>query len=516
MVRLSRAGTDALRQRALKRAAQKRSSVVQGDRYLEIADDIYQRLYPIQRALLDDPNNQKAALCTRRAGKTHACRADLLYTALTQPESYSVYVNKSRQECRRIMWNGKDGLKALCRGYGIEPKINETYLEMTFANGSIIQLVGADDSAEIEKLRGSAYDKVIVDEAASFGQLEYFSEDIILPALGDRQGTLILIGTPSYACAGYFYEITRDDNQKPGWSTYRWTFRENTALPFLAEYYERRKIHNKWDDNHPTWLREYCAKWVQSAEYLVYDFNLVPEPERYWCESQGSNELPGWSDNTGKYRSYEWEYYIGIDIGYKDPFAYTIWASCPNLAEKFEIRSFKQSQLNADQQFELLESLAKEYSFTKMVVDSTATGKGTVEAWKARGLALEDAIKVDKHPAIHMANAFLAAKRLKFYRGSPLAAEMEILRYDPKTLGSARPKEDKAFSQNDVCDSFIYLFKEWMADEPEDLNQAPAPGTKEAIEMEMLEYERKMDEQFEAQQVGRYSSYYQQADPTRS
>ena len=507
---------DALRKRALLKAAAKRRSGSTEDQYRDAAAEIYQNLYPVQRALLDDPNNQKAALCTRRAGKTHACRADLLYTALTQPESYSVYVNKSRQECRRIMWNGKDGLKALCRKYGLEPQVNETYLEMTFSNGSIIQLVGADDSAEIEKLRGSAYDKVIVDEAASFGQLEYFAEDIILPALGDRQGTLILIGTPSYACSGYFYEITRDDEAKPGWSTYRWTFRDNTALPFLAEYYERRKINNKWDDNHPTWLREYCGKWVQSAEYLVYDFNLVPEQERYWSDSQGANQLPGWVDSSGKPRQYDWDYYIGIDIGYKDPFAYTIWTSCPNLPEKFEIRSFKQSQLNADQQFEILEGLAREYTFTKMVVDATATGKGTVEAWKARGLPLEDAIKVDKHPAIHMANAFLAARRLKFYRGSPLAAEMEILRYDPKTLGSARPKEDKSFSQNDCADSFIYLFKEWMADEPEDLQLDPAPGTKEAIEQEMLDYEKRMDEQYEAQQAGRYSSYYQQADSKRS
>lgn len=526
----------------LLKAAASRAEITKEDLYGKISSEIYQGLFQFQCNFLDDDNLSKAALCSRRSGKTFACRSDLLITALTIPNSYSIYVNKSRQECRRIMWNGKDGLKNFCHKYGLvvaknekskrrqnerrippagQVKINETYLEMTFANGSIIQLIGADDSAEIEKLRGSAYDKVVVDEAQDFGQLQYFTEEIIGPALMDNNGTISLIGTPSPSCAGYFYEITCEKPQEDysGWSVHSWTYRDNTAVPNLLEAVEKEKRKKKWDDNHPAFLRSYCAKWVKSDDEFVYEFHAAAKDGACFWSDEKDSALPVWIDNTGKPRDHQWEYFMGVDIGWKDPFAFTIWASTPTLEERFEVISYKAPKLNADEQFEILQELCEQYEFTKIVVDSTATGKSTVEAWKARGLPLEDAIKTEKHAAIHTANAWLQQGRLKFYRGSPLAGEMENLRWVTKSLGSPRPKEDKNSGQgNDCCDAFVYIFKEWMADyEVEAIEEKPRPGSKEALELEMLAYEEKMDEEWRAKQSGHFfTNYYQQANSRMS
>lgn len=475
---------DQVRRRKLLKSAIKRHDSSGQERFLQIAETFLENLTTVQRDFVTDFSPQKAALCTRRAGKTFACKIDLIYTALTQPDSVSVYINTSRRECRNIAWNGKYGLRSLIKGSGLKVRssrgttdwdvyFNATYLEVHFANGSVIRLVGVDDATEIEKLRGDAYDKVIVDEAAKFGELEYFFSDVISPALGDREGKIVLTGTPSVACSGYFWKVTTNQEGAEGWSTHCWTYRENIHLPHLPETYARLKERNRWGDDHPTWLREYCGQWVKATNLLVYSFNAIPEAERYY------EELPQHTTKDGTTYALNWEYILGVDVGFRDAFSYSIWAYSDNCPVSYEIESYKQTELNSDEQADIIEALHKRFKFSKTVVDAGSSILATVEAWKERrGLPVEAANKTKKHAFIHSWNAAMERGQVKFRKGSPLANELAVLQWKEKTLNSPRPKEDKHNFPNDVCDAALYAWKELLTWAWEPLEISPSRGSR--------------------------------------
>lgn len=483
---------DQTRIRKLLEEASRRSEGSEEQHLQEVAQELLEGLTPVQKTFVLDPSNQKAALCTRRAGKSWACKVALLYTAITQAYSVNVYVNTSRRECLNIIWNGKDGLVALNKRYKLNGQVNKTYLSIEFPNGAVIRLVGVDDSSEMEKLRGDAYDFVVVDESAKFDSLKYFFQDIIKPAMGDRDGTVALIGTPSIACSGYFFDVTRDNPTIKGWSVHRWTYKENTFLPKLAAVFAKDKKANGWADDHPTWLREFCGKWVKSDTLLVYAFNRIPEERRYY------EELPEGDDTP-----YQWDYMLGADLGYRDAFAYSIWAYCENHPIAYEIDSFKESELNNNQQAEKLLQLCRHYDFSKIVIDGSPA---TIEAWRDQyGIQGTYAEKQHKHSYIAQWNAAMLEGRVKFRRGSVLAKELASLQWIEKTVDSARPKEDKKNGANDAADSSLYIFKELFswAWEP---SRAPLTGAMDNA------YFQRMEEQMDEWSLGsdeEPNSYYE-------
>jgi len=273
---------DAVRKRRVLQEAVRRSQASYDRHYRDAARQLVDQLQPVQRAAFQDPATQRAYQCSRRSGKTWLTKIELLHTSFTKPDSHSVYINRSQAECRRIMWRGKAGLLAICKAHGVKPHVNQTRMTLEFLNGSIIQLIGADDAEEIEKLRGAAYDLVIVDEAQKFPRLRHFWEDIISPALGDTQGRIILAGTASTLFSGFFYEICKEGSEVEGWSIHRWHYSDNASLPHLVEYFAKFKATNGWGDDHPTWLTEYENRWVSADNLRVYRFNDVPEDERYY------------------------------------------------------------------------------------------------------------------------------------------------------------------------------------------------------------------------------------------
>jgi len=511
MASRAKKGVSHIRRRKLLEAAVSRSKGENVDLYAKVAKDLIDSLTDVQRAFVLDPDTQKAALCSRRAGKTHACKIALLYVALTQPGSSSIYINTSRGECRDIIWKGVDGIKTICKKAGLLPtktqakagaevhvKANEQYLELEFLNGSYIRLIGVDDSSEMEKRRGNAYDLIVIDESAKVDSLQYFVDDILMATLADRMGTIALIGTPSAVCAGYFHAVTKENPTELGWSVHKWTHYENTAMPHFVEYFLKVKKKNNWADDNPTWLRENCAVWVKSTELLVYAFNGIPEENRYY------DELPDITDSAGNILSVEWDYILGVDLGYSDAFAYSIWAYNDNHPVAYEIKSFKEAKLHEGKQGDILVELCKLYNFSKIVVDGSPA---TIESWKERrGVMCERAEKQHKHAYIAQWNAAMLQSKVCFRKGSALATEMASLQWKESTINSPKPKENKSKeTPNDIADAALYAWKELINWAWEPVRAKAMPGTDEYFD----EQERR-DEEYACQQAtgGDHDNYY--------
>ena len=86
-----------------------------------------------QLAFISDPSRFKTAVCSRRAGKTIACAADLLHTAMARPGDVA-YITLSRRNAKRIIWRE---LLKLNKDYAINAKIDATELTLKIGRAHV-------------------------------------------------------------------------------------------------------------------------------------------------------------------------------------------------------------------------------------------------------------------------------------------------------------------------------------------------------------------------------------------
>ena len=125
----------------------------------------------------------------RRAGKTVACINDLIRAALTatKPDARFAYIAPYFAQAKDIAWD------YLCRYSAPIPgtSFNITELRIDYPNGARIRLYGAENA---ERMRGLYLDGVIIDEPADIDPRVW--PEILRPALADRKGWAVWIGTP--------------------------------------------------------------------------------------------------------------------------------------------------------------------------------------------------------------------------------------------------------------------------------------------------------------------------------
>ena len=124
----------------------------------------------------------------RRAGKTVACVNELIKSALLAKEGARfAYVAPFLRQAKAVAW---DYLKRFARPIpGLA--INEAELRIDFPNGARVQLFGADNA---DALRGLGFDGLVADEFGDWKPSVWGY--VIRPALADRSGWAIIIGTP--------------------------------------------------------------------------------------------------------------------------------------------------------------------------------------------------------------------------------------------------------------------------------------------------------------------------------
>lgn len=139
-----------------------------------------------QREVFHCPKRFRVLVAGRRFGKTQLALAELVYTAWQAPGLTAWYLAPSYRQAKRIAWQR---LKNLVSASAVT--FSETDLTVHFEAGGSIALRGADN---YDSLRGNSLDFVVLDEFAGM-KPEVWSE-VLRPALADRKGRALFIGTP--------------------------------------------------------------------------------------------------------------------------------------------------------------------------------------------------------------------------------------------------------------------------------------------------------------------------------
>ncbi|MGE0119613.1 MAG: terminase family protein [Dongiaceae bacterium] len=180
------------------------------------------RARPGQAALHADPARFKVVVAHRRFGKTVFAVMELLRgaAAATARAPRFAYVAPLYRQAKAVVW---DYLKHYARDIA-GARFHETELRCDLPNGARISLYGADDP---DSLRGLYFDGVVLDEYAQMDPRAW--SEVIRPALADRQGWAIFIGTP--LGRNGFWRLYEQAKAAPGWRAALFRAGETGVLP---------------------------------------------------------------------------------------------------------------------------------------------------------------------------------------------------------------------------------------------------------------------------------------------
>lgn len=148
------------------------------------------------------------AVAHRRAGKTVADINELIMgaTKCRLPNPRFAYVAPQLNQAKDIAWTYLKEYTAF-----LSPKINESELWVELPGGARIRIYGADNP---DRLRGIYLDGVVLDE---FGDMDpTIWTQVLRPALSDRKGWAIFIGTPKGK--NTFYKLWVEAEGDPDWT----------------------------------------------------------------------------------------------------------------------------------------------------------------------------------------------------------------------------------------------------------------------------------------------------------
>lgn len=481
------------------------------------AENLRGWMYPKQRAFFTSPAKWRATKKTRRMGATAGGCTELLARAITIPGFRATYVTTTADEARDRAWlnDSKTGLLDLLREHGEQVKhptlecikfggviieVRNGDLSLEFANGSQIEMFGADNIRRHRTKRGNAKHVFWIDEAQDFPFIEEFFDAVVIGSLTDTDGECWMTGTPGRDCAGMFYEITKEasvgDERMFGWEVHEISVTDNPFFGTVVQSdtdwwvddnrsvrhgpYDTRadaeaaaleirwsvtggaaKIAKGWKGDEPDFIREWLGKWVKADARYVYPVHGVPRHQLLYAPQRqidnpfvGSHQRfdghPPWYDHHLAVRDlprigldrrpHKWLYSLWFDFGFNpDPFACVMWAFTPTLKHVYEMFSWKMTGVHSDDQARYIK-MAWDVEPAIVSFGGDAAGKQADFAeWSRRlNLPLEEANKQGKNTLEELLAGDIRRGLVHLRDGSPLYEEMKHLVYLPGKPGKTR------------------------------------------------------------------------------
>lgn len=227
-----------------------------------------------QKAILDDSSRFRVVVAGRRFGKTYLSINELAKFARF-PNRRVCYIAPSYRQGKQTIW--VDLKSQLYERRWIE-KVNESELTIKLVKvGSEIMIRSADN---YDSLRGLGLDFVVFDEVADIHPETW--KQVIRPALSDREGHAMFIGTPKGVgnWVKDLYDMGQDPDYKD-WKSWQFTTLDGGNVPLE----EIQSARNELDER--TFRQEYLATFETYSGAIYYSFS---RPNNVFIEPVEINE----------------------------------------------------------------------------------------------------------------------------------------------------------------------------------------------------------------------------------
>ena len=235
---------------------------------------ISKQLFSWQKDLIIDLSKKITLLCGRRAGKSYGLSGMAVNHCRTGSDTINNYkkprrvaiIGLTKEKCADVFWLP---ILNFANSTKMKYKEDSSKYQITFENGATINLFGNNSKAEREKIRGTEYSLIIIDEAQSQHSLEYLVTDILEPIIVGRDSQIVLSGTGSLTGYGKWADITTGD-EASSWKHYTATMEQNPTIPNHEDALRRVLEEKGWTVDNITYQREYLAKNVIDTTRIVF------------------------------------------------------------------------------------------------------------------------------------------------------------------------------------------------------------------------------------------------------
>jgi len=321
-----------------------------------------------------------------------------------------------------------------------------------------IHFKGNSTVDEREKVRGSNWDLVVIDEAQSQKALPYLIDSIVEPTLLDKNGQLVLTGTGPRVRGTYWEELwTREDNNV---LKLNWNISDNPFIPNYQEILEEIKKNKGIDETNSLFIREYLGQIAYDDDALVYrieDDNIIDEKVmKEWIDSKPVTDV---------------HFSAGLDYGFNDADAFGIIMYADNDPTLWLIYEYRNNRTGIT---ELVDEIKKgiEYINTdplyskledrhfNIFADTGGAGKKiSFELATQHSLPVLDAYKANKDLGVEMLQEDVRKKTFKIRKDGIFADEAlrtVFARNEKDEL--TRVVDDNTFHP-DLLDAVLYALR---------------------------------------------------------
>lgn len=460
--------------------------------------DFRKGAFPQQIDFLEDTSQFKIAHCSRGAAKSYTAGLGMFEFMQEHPNCYILYVTKTHDQARMIMWDSV--MKKIAKDFNVPIDFNETRLEGRHPNGSLFRLVGIDgDAKQQNKLLGGKPKLVILDEVAFFDtDLTEIVYKTFIPASGRVGGSIWLMSTSSDYTRGLFYEATRPEIElrTPGWSVHEWQWSDN---PYIQKEMQKTLDQlvaanpNIVNTNH--YKQHYLNLWVVDDSVLVYRYSPTLN---HFDVLRPDLAPPGLSPELLGTRG--WSFFLGVDLGWEDDTAFVVGCYHENDPTLYIGDVFCSKQMTFNQVDDKVQAFMKQYPITRVIIDGA--NKQGVESMRARSLVpYELADKQDKVSHIELFNADLVQGKVKIGpNATPLVREMQGLLWVKDGDKPRIPKKENPQCSNHLCDAALYMWRlcyhhHWQERKQKLIVGSPQWYTKQSEEIWEREYDKIQQQQ---------------------
>jgi hypothetical protein len=300
----------------------------------------------------------------------------------------------------------------------------------------------------------------------------------------------VLCGTPDNRKDGIFYDLTCDIPVSPpqqirrnGFAVYTWDTYSN---PFMRENWIQtiKELHDN-DPNvgeQPWFQQHYLGKWVIEDSNKIYRYK---------------GERNSWDGTLKDYGWKEWNYVLGIDLGFNDATALVLLAYHENDPQVYIIKADKWRGLTITDAANKIRLWMADYPINYFVVDG-ANKQAVEEMVRHHQLPLVSAEKQDKVSFIRIMNSDFISGKIRVCNSTcqPLIEEYDKAIWNSKALMKGIYREDLSYHP-DAADAALYAYRfcYHYANTPAD----PKQFIKDDRERDMME----MNERYSREQMER-------------
>lgn len=275
-------------------------------------------LYDKQQEVFDNSTDKFIIVInSRRSGKTEMM-GRLLAKRVCKPDQHCVYINRSFDAAvRQIQKPLETALEAA--GLHYKGTINGGKIE--FDNGSWILIVGNNNAADVNKLRGEKIALCLCDECGHMRHLRELMNEIIGPATMDyADSQIIMVGTPPRTKNGFVQELWEKGKVRK----YHWTFKDNPFIP-----------------NKDNVIQEACEMFGVSPDSNFIKREYYGDMYAYDTEAIYIKHYDKAEPDKDKLYSHA---YVGVDWGYEDKAAVVGMLADKNAKKLYVVKDWSEAK----------------------------------------------------------------------------------------------------------------------------------------------------------------------------